>query len=217
MGSKTARSKTGVLQEADFSIINPLSLLVYIIAYKQSTEEVMGDVTQKMTEAEKVIFAKYINTFPFPIVEFINEIGINIHALEDAPENMSGAITKKDGKYFIYVNTKHQVKRMRFTLAHELAHYFNDKEYLESNGEIKDTTKHSQKWLFRAEGKANNDPAMRRMDVRANKFAADLLMPEAHFVQQWLESSNVESVANHFGVSADAVKIRAACVIGEII
>lgn len=177
--------------------------------------EKMSDITEKMNEGEKTIFAKYKGIFPFPIVQFATEIGIKVYGLDDSPDNLSGAISFKDGQYSIYLNTKHSPRRMRFTLAHELGHFFNDKQYLESKGRIEDSAKQSTKWLFR--DKHVDDPEMRQMDKKANHFAADLLMPEEKFIEKWQELSNPQDVADFFDVSVEAAKVRAACVIGEIV
>lgn len=108
--------------------------------------------------------------------------------------------------------------RIRFTVAHELAHYFNDKDYLESNGRIEDSSKLSKKWLFRAkEGVAGVDEDMYKRDVLANRFAADLLMPKNEFIRKWKESRSTEDVAEYFNVSPIAAKVRAAVLVGKIV
>jgi len=42
----------------------------------------------------------------------------------------SGLILFSDGKYKIYINSQCGENRKRFTLAHELGHYFLHREYL---------------------------------------------------------------------------------------
>ena len=49
--------------------------------------------------------------------------GIDI-TYEDLPSNESGYLICSSGKYIIGVNRKHNKKRQRFTIAHELGHYF---------------------------------------------------------------------------------------------
>lgn len=175
----------------------------------------MTDITTNMSESEKTIYEKYRNTFPFPVVDFANEIGIEVFT-KDMSDFISGAITKEGNQYQILLNSNHSENRMRFTLAHELAHYFNDKDYLESNGEIKDESKHSKKWLFRSET-CKHDSDMYKRDVEANRWAAELLMPQQTFIHKWKNSTNAEEVAEYFMVSSDAVKVRAAVLLGEIV
>ena len=102
-------------------------------------------------------------------------------------------------------------------MAHELGHYFNDKDYLENKGEISDSTKQStRKFLFR-QSKPVIDREMVVMDNKANKFAAELLMPEDIFIEKWQEYNNPQQVANFFAVSVQAVNIRASKLLGEIV
>lgn len=86
--------------------------------------------TDKMTAEQQQIYNRYKDNFPFQIVEFITELGIDIFTSAGMSKEISGAICKEDEKYVIYINESHSVTRNRFTLAHELGHYFYDKEYL---------------------------------------------------------------------------------------
>ena len=60
------------------------------------------------------------------------------------------------------------------------------------------------------------DHDMRARDINANQFAAELLMPEKKFIEIWQRKTTPEQVAKFFGVSVDAVKIRASVLLGEI-
>jgi len=57
---------------------------------------------------------------------------------------------------------------------------------------------------------------MRAMDINANQFAAELLMPEKKFIEIWKKETISGQVAKFFGVSVEAVKIRASVLLGEI-
>ena len=168
------------------------------------------DVTEKLTPEQNVIYSKFRNAFPFPLIEFSNELGIEVYAV-DLPSHISGKIENRNGKYIIQLNQNHSSKRLRFTLAHELGHFFNDKDYLDSGNEITDQSKQ----LYRSQG-ITFDPDMQKRDVKANRFAAEILMPEDAFIKKWQESKTPEEVANLFNVSLDAVRYRAATLLGEI-
>lgn len=60
------------------------------------------------------------------------------------------------------------------------------------------------------------DDEMRMMDIKANEFAFELLMPEDKFIEIWNKKTTPEEVAKFFGVTVDAVKIRAYSLLGEI-
>ena len=171
-------------------------------------------VTGKMTEEQKSIYYKYRNKFPFKIVEFMNELGIRVTA-SGMPNGYSGGIRKEEDTYRVYINDSHAPARLMFTLAHELGHYFYDKDYLESYSEIIDLSKQSLK-IFFIKQTCVIDPKMRLMDINANQFAAELLMPENKFIKIWNKETTPEQVAKFFGVSVEAVKIRASVLLGEI-
>lgn len=173
-------------------------------------------IVENMTPDEKMTYEKYKDIFPFPLVNFAKDLGIEVYAMDNFPSNKSGAITYEQGKYVILLNDKHSPKRKRFTLAHEIGHFINDKSYLAQNKEIVDTSKQANRVLFRPDSPCC-DPQMRQMDILANRFAAELLMPEDEFIKKWRELSSPEDVAEYFNVSTDATKIRASQVCGEIV
>ncbi len=105
----------------------------------------------------------------------------------------SGQLSYSDGFWTININSLHNKKRQRFTLAHELGHYILHKE---KNAEFKDTV------FFR------ND-VLDSMEYKANEFASELLMPEVD-VRAYVNKGirNIGNLAEIFGVSAAAMKYR---------
>ena len=102
--------------------------------------------------------------------------------------------TKKTGEWVMTVNSLHHPNRQRFTIAHELGHFINDSA---NHDEFSDT-------VFFRNGDSNP------MEAAANRFAAELLLPE-HSFRDFVKnhSSKVEDIAEHFEVSSLAVRIRA--------
>lgn len=110
----------------------------------------------------------------------------------------SGSIEIRDDKDFSITLASHTSKaRDRFTIAHELGHYFLHYRLPKLNG--KDTGP------LRA-ARAGNDQA----ETEANWFAASFLMPENSF-REAFEISNGDLVvlANKFEVSMSAASVRA--------
>ncbi len=135
-----------------------------------------------------------LGTVPFEIDEFIRHLGVRIRR-EAMNDDVSGYLKYVDGTWVIGVNNLHHPRRQRFTLAHELAHYVLHKN---SSGEFVD------KVLFRS---LNAESPKER---EANEFAAKLLMPDEEF-RQFVQNDSkiIEDIAEHFDVSALAVKLRA--------
>ena len=98
-----------------------------------------------------------------------------------------------NGIWLIKVNSKHNSKRQRFTIAHELGHFM-----LHRNK----SALFEDKVFFRAVEKDN-------MEYAANSFAALLLMPESRVREAVNDGMrNIGALADRFGVSSPAMKAR---------
>ncbi|MFD2839363.1 ImmA/IrrE family metallo-endopeptidase [Populibacterium corticicola] len=131
---------------------------------------------------------------PYDIAE---QMGIDVY-LAVMPDKKSGFIEKKtpDDQAKVYINHRHSPVRQRFTLAHELGHYFY--ETLQGN-ECFDS-------LNREDGHANlgTDPKERW----ANKFAAALLMPGGPLQTLVAQGETLPELASTFDVSEAAMSYR---------
>lgn len=99
----------------------------------------------------------------------------------------------RTGKFAIFLPQFTSQMRDRFTIAHELGHYFLHYRYPKLDGP-----------KVYARGGRN------RAETEANVFAAALLMPAAPFEQKWSSyHRDAWKVAGHFGVSPAAARVRA--------
>lgn len=97
------------------------------------------------------------------------------------------------GKFAIFLPKFTSDMRDRFTIAHELGHYFLHYRYANLTGP-----------KIYARGGRN------RGETEANVFAAALLMPAEPFKQKWgFYVGDAWKVAGHFGVSPAAARVRA--------
>lgn len=134
------------------------------------------------------------NGYSLKIEDVVNSITDIQLKYEPMDIDKSGSLSNEDGKWIICVNKNHNTKRQRFTLAHELGHYFLHKE---KNLSFVDTT------FFRS-----ND--MDSIEYIANEFAARLLMPE-DTVRDLIDKGqmkNIGMLAEKFDVSSAAMKYR---------
>ena len=138
--------------------------------------------------------SKTIQTNPLDIVALLENLGIDVR-YEPLENGISGMLIKNvtTNKWIIYVNSLHHPHRQRFTLSHELAHYCRHTPIVE---EFVD------KIFFRGSKFSS-------MEIEANRFAAELLMPANEFCNQVGISPKVEDIAKHFQVSSAAVMYRA--------
>ncbi|WP_287030018.1 ImmA/IrrE family metallo-endopeptidase [Pseudomonas sp. UBA6310] len=136
-----------------------------------------------------------IETNPLDVHGLTAALGIEFVCIPMSDE-ISGALSLIEGstRWLMKVNALHHPNRQRFTIAHELAHYsrhrFTHKSFVDQN--------------FFRNGETSS------MEIEANRFAGELLMPESdfrHFVS--IFGGNIEALSQHFRVSTLAVRVRA--------
>jgi Zn-dependent peptidase ImmA (M78 family) len=135
---------------------------------------------------------------PRTIREVVDKVfGIQIDET-DLGRYASGFLERIGDKWHIYINKYESEARKRFTITHELGHFI-----LHRNMYMTASTSFPDQIFFRDE---NNSPE----EIEANKFAADLLMPEEIFKKYINEGCNtIDALADKFGLSTSAVKYRA--------
>jgi Zn-dependent peptidase ImmA (M78 family) len=128
-----------------------------------------------------------------PLLQFVRMLGGQIHYQNptDFCMSESGSIEVRGQNNFdLYLSTFTGPLRDRFTIAHELGHYFVHSK----QGELP----------IRASRKGSG-----QLEWEANWFAAALLMPSDEFTKISDKfDGDVYSIAGHFQVSSQAVTIR---------
>lgn len=128
-----------------------------------------------------------------------------------------------DGEVYDLIDTAPDWKlnRLRFSLAHELGHYFLHREMFAEQGIVED--EHLLDWLNRHNGEKH------RIEQEANEFAGRMIVPveklreyfeamQSHFSSihgstHWVSDANIrqkacELIAPKFGVHRDAIAVR---------
>lgn len=116
----------------------------------------------------------------------------------------SGLLVVKDGRAAIVYNEAHHPNRQRFSVAHEVGHFIL---HAARQGTFEDTETYGRGEL----ASRGTDP----VEIEANTFAAELLMPPDRvkdaFRNLWFEESHadrIDEMSSLFGVSATAMTIR---------
>ncbi|TGK79250.1 ImmA/IrrE family metallo-endopeptidase [Leptospira bourretii] len=137
-----------------------------------------------------------ISLFPFDIEALAYKLGIQI-LREDGEDDFSGCIEKRfDDRYYISVNKYHNIRRQRFTIAHELGHYILHRNKLNEIGR--------ETILMR------EPTALSKIEREANDFASELLIPKETLDAQMQSGMiKIEDLADFFNVSVPAMKYRA--------
>jgi Zn-dependent peptidase ImmA (M78 family) len=151
---------------------------------------------------------------PIPVEEISEGLGMHV-VYEDLPYDTSSVLIRQaDGRRVIGVNARHAPTRQRFSLAHELGHALlhvtedapqDDEAFVSRPLQI----------LFRdgVAGQGTN-----RVEIEANTFAANLLMPKdlvtSRFLKRWQQDlarqvdDVIDDLAIEFDVSAQAMRYR---------
>ena len=146
------------------------------------------EVKNRIVEAQK--------TIPVDIIALCKNLGIRVFEVKSWTNKMSGMIRRDadTGSYSIYVNSSHPDTRCRFTIAHELAHWILHRDLI-GDGILDDG-------LYRS-------GLPTHVEVEANRFAADILMPKRRIHDEWQKpDSDLASMAVLFDVSKAAMAIR---------
>ena len=136
------------------------------------------------------------NIPPVNVERIAHRVGIPVY-LEKLDWDISGKITKdleKEQGYYITINSSQPPNRQRFTLGHELAHYFLHREKI-GDGITDDS-------LYRSAGISNLE------DVEANRFSAKLLMPLELILHIKETNNDLQYIADKLRVSENALYIR---------
>ncbi len=150
--------------------------------------------------------------YPISLIEFeeltfgrvsayLNKIGIEYDWSDDTDEALAGFIFFKNGHGLIFTEKNGNAGFCRFTKAHELGHYWDFRK------------KHQVSFACRDfPGEIQKTNAVDYTEVRANQFAAELLMP-AELMQEYASAPSeteklLNEVTERFGVSRAAAKIR---------
>ena len=130
-------------------------------------------------------------SLPVDPAEIARRRGVEVKPL-NGPSSDSGWFLFVEGKPTIFYNQYESANRQRFTIAHELAHY-----ELEHGPRPRDSAAAFNLYNF--------DP----VESEANRFAAELLMPES-WVRWYVDNATVSvtALANAFQVSEVAMKYR---------
>jgi Zn-dependent peptidase ImmA (M78 family) len=163
-------------------------------------------------EARKVLSKHGVDSWPVRVDRIAKARGAKIR-YSPLDDELSGMAFYKDQLPIIGVNSKHHTNRQRFTIAHEIGHFCLHDDILKKG-------MHVDKVITMLKRDTNSSAGTINIEVEANQFAAELLMPtslmKAYLDQGSLDYSStsdediVESMAKAFKVSPTAMAYRVA-------
>jgi Zn-dependent peptidase ImmA (M78 family) len=163
------------------------------------------------TPAETLLDELAIRSAPIPVDRIAKSLGAVVR-FSPLDEELSGMIYIKENIIIIGVNSLHHPNRQRFTIAHEIGH-------LKLHRNLITTAVHVDKdflvpVLMRG---ATASLGTQKIEIEANAFAADLLMPRFLLDQSLSgkifdidDDKPLEELAKKFRVSKKMVEYRIA-------
>ena len=148
-----------------------------------------------------------LTTAPVSVEKIARLLGARLR-FSPLDEELSGMIYIKGDTPIIGVNSQHHPNRQRFTIAHEIGHLLLHRD------EIIDQV-HVDKRFPVLMRDANSATGTERMEIEANQFAAELLMP-SFLLSEMLNKQGfdiddeepLERLAKKFRVSRQALEFR---------
>ncbi len=143
----------------------------------------------------EILFEHDMLKIPVDVIKIADDLGIDIYETELKNE-ISGAISydSKKKKFSILLNKQNPNKRKRFTIAHELGHYFLHKNILENDEVHIDI-------MYRDNSK---DYEEKKVDY----FAGALLMNKMLLEKFYNQTDSITELSEIFDVSESAMTVR---------
>jgi Zn-dependent peptidase ImmA (M78 family) len=140
---------------------------------------------------------------PVKVQNIASKLGILVR-YEPFEQDISGVLYRDKDTTTIGVNAFHHPNRQRFTIAHEIGHFV-----------LHEIAIHVDKGFRIVLRDTRSSKATDRLEIEANRFAAELLMPEDMFrrdVDRYLRDfeneSELNSLADRYQVSRQAMALR---------
>ena len=156
-----------------------------------------GDMMQNIFS----ILERFKENIPVNVELLVTSLGIKLQYVLMNSANDNGYLEKVNGTYKIVVNDLSSPNRQRFTIAHELGHYFLHRSLFGDDvGETR---------MYRDNTKQSNQNITHHHEIQANQFAAELLVPLEKLKEEadsW--DRDPVALAKIFKVSPAAMEIR---------
>lgn len=136
-----------------------------------------------------------------PVESIVSQVGGSISYRSPVGDEIPDSIRVEPNRRFeIFLSSLTSPSRDRFTIAHELGHFFLHFPLVEQS--FPGHGMKATRWVD------ENDADLQRCEWEANWFAASFLMPSKEYLSAYAKGG-IPGVATHFGVSEKAAAVRA--------
>lgn len=160
-----------------------------------------------LSRVGEILYANQVTAPPVPVEGIARKLPAHLR-FSPLDNELSGMVFVKDGMAIIGINALHHPNRQRFTLAHEFGHLLLHRDQVSREVHVDKAFPMLMRDTVSA---ASVDP----MEIEANLFAAELLMPEFLLAEDLGGSAfdiddyaAVSELARRFRVSLSAMQFR---------
>ena len=160
-----------------------------------------------LRRAREILEESQVTAPPVPVERIARKLTAHLR-FSPLDDELSGMVFVKDDTAIIGINALHHPNRQRFTIAHECGHLVLHRDQVTREVHV---DKAFPMLMRDAVSAASVDP----MEIEANLFAAELLMPEFLLAEALGEASfdiddatTVSDLAKRFRVSLSAMQFR---------
>ena len=157
--------------------------------------------------AEALVERLGVSKPPVDVLALAESLGIPVVTVS-LGDDISGLLITRNGTTTICVEKSHHPRRRRFTIAHEIAHFYLRHQF-EPGEHV-----HVDRGTLVSKRSGRSSEGTNSKEIEANQFAACLLMPrglveaEIGRVGGLLTDATIATLADKFVVSEQAMTIR---------
>lgn len=163
------------------------------------------------SQVEGILSQFSIRTPPVPVDKIARGLGAQLR-FSPLDEELSGMIYISENTPIIGINSLHHPNRQRFSIAHEIAHLVLHRPLISGKVHVDKEFPIQFRTLNRD---AISALGSEKIEIEANQFAAELLMPSAWLIQALAgkpfdidNEGPLEELAKKFKVSRQALEYR---------
>lgn len=164
----------------------------------------MKKINERLEElTSEILLNNDMYKVPVDVIKIASTNDIKVYE-GDLEKKISGAIRykKEENEFEILVNKNDIKTRQRFTVAHELGHYFLHQDFLKSEEIHVDI-------MYRAIEKNKVEiEREREREKEVDYFAGALLMNKTLLEKAYRENNSIKELAEIFNVSVSAMTVR---------
>ena len=164
----------------------------------------MSKINQKIEDlTSEILMNNDMYKIPVDVIKIANSNDIKVYE-GDLDRKVSGAIRykKDENKFEILVNKNDMKSRQRFTVAHELGHFFLHQNF------FKDEEIHIDIMYRSINNDKTNLEELREKEKEVDYFAGALLMNRTLLEKMHEENNSIKELAEIFDVSISAMTVR---------